>query len=870
MLSVSSFLNKSSWLAMVKIDLPSRVGWQSVYKVGALGVTAFILLGASAAWSQTNRVVFAEDDPTTQAAQQLQVQQATKPLTAQAAAPGLDFQAPEIEFKKETHEVVGKGGVTLSEGGVQVQADEGIFNTETKQGDVKGNVLMTTASGVLAAKSAKLNVEGETGTFKELEFDVEEGGYRVEAQEAQKVSEFEFELADTDMTTCRCPDGGKPWEISSSRCNLTQEGYAHAYNSTVYFQGLPILYTPYLVFPVKNERASGLLPARFGFGNRDGFEYAQPVFLSVDDTTGLTVTPFIATRSRVGSEFAFEKVFSETSRLDAGVTYSNESLRDGELRGLNMNGVAEPWIDQDRFGGFWKQRWISDSKDPYPIEFIADGRYTSDNLYIRELPAPQIGEQQSQFLTSTAAVRGTAFEFLNLEGRTEYNQMLLEPQETTFQRVPELMASTSKTLRPFGQNPLNLKLVTGGDIAATSFMREEGYQGWRTNIHPKVALPFQLSNYVRAQFGAELYQTNYHLNDDTVPPDKNSLYPDPLPKGDLFDKPDPENPAYIGTTDPKEPFGEGRTIPVFTYGMATGVEKVYDLERGNWFSKLISLGAENEGSELTRLKHTIEPNVQYRYVPEREQSSNPQFDSLDRFAHRSLVSYGLTTRLYGRFFEPYERTREVEDLTGVGNSLPMFDLGQSMLDFGRGAIVSPLAPVDTREGAIREIGQFYVSQGYDFVEAKRSVTEEESTNPFTDIKTGFILSPSTYLSASFESNLSPKDGQFSSYIWGLGLRDDRGDALRIRYSFVNYSLSQAEGNMEFKITDRIRLGTYGRYSFEDSEFQESRGLLRFFNSCKCWSIDVGAGRRINPERDQFLVSITFGGVGTMQQGMNLN
>jgi LPS-assembly protein len=841
-----------------------------LFSVRSLFAISAAILCCVPAFAQTNRIVFGEDDPTAQAAKQLQVQQATKPLTAAPAAPGLDFQAPSIEFKKETNQIVGKGGILLSEGGVQVQADEAVFNTETKQGDVKGNVLMTTSSGVLGAESAQLNVQSETGDFQGLEFDVEDGGYRVEAAQARKVSEFEFELSDSDMTTCRCPNGAKPWEISSGSCNLTQEGYAHAYDSTVYFQGLPVLYAPYLVFPVKNERASGLLPARFGFGNRDGFQYAQPVFLSVDETTGFTVTPFLASRSRVGSEFVFEKVFSQTSRLDLGVTYSNESLRDGELRGLNVNGLAEPWIDDNRFGGFWKQRWVSDSKDPYPVEFLVDGRYTSDNLYLRELPAPQIGEQQAQFMTSTAVVRGTAFESLNLEGRTEYNQMLLEPQETTFQRVPEFLASTSKTLRPFGSNPLNLKLVTGGDVSATSFMREDGYQGWRTNLHPKVALPFQLSNYVRAQVGTELHQTGYSLTDDQLPPPKSSLYPDPVPTTGLNNKPNPENPAASNAEIKNGDFGTNRTLPIFTYGMGTAVERVYDLDRGNFLSKIVALGAENEGSELTRLKHTIEPTVQYRYVPDVDQADNPQFDSLDRFAHRSLMSYGFTTHLYGRFNEPYERTREIEDLTRTGATLPMFDLGQSMLDFGKGAILAPLAPVDTREGEIRELAQFYVGQGYDFVEAARSVAPDESTNPFTDIKTGVIFSPSAYTSASFDSNVSAADAQFTSYNWGLGFRDDRGDALRMRYSFVNNTLSQAEGNFELKITDRVRFGTYGRYSFRDSEFQESRGLIRFFNSCKCWSIDLGAGHRINPDRSQVLVSITFGGVGSMGQGFNYN
>jgi LPS-assembly protein len=120
---------------------------------------------------------------------------------------------------------------------------------------------------------------------------------------------LEFELEESAMTTCRCQDGAKPWEIQSSTCNITQNGYAHSYGSKVYFEGVPIFYSPYLVFPVKNERASGLLPAQVGVNSRDGFQYIQPIFLNVDETTGFTVTPFIAARSRVGSEVTFDRIF---------------------------------------------------------------------------------------------------------------------------------------------------------------------------------------------------------------------------------------------------------------------------------------------------------------------------------------------------------------------------------------------------------------------------------------------------------------------------------------------------------------------------------------------------------------------------------
>jgi lipopolysaccharide assembly outer membrane protein LptD (OstA) len=810
---------------------------------------------------------------------------ATKPTPAPAAAPGLDFQAPQIEFRKDANEIVGKGGVKISEGGVQVQAEEGVFNTQTKQGDVKGNVVMTTSSGVLTADSARLNVEGETGEFSGLEFDVEEGGYRVESDKARKLSEFEFELQDTDMTSCRCPDGAKPWEISSSRCNITQGGYAHSYDSTFYFQGLPLIYSPYLVFPVKNERASGLLPASFGSSNRDGFEYSQPVFLSVDDTTGFTVRPFVATRTRVGGEVTFERVFSETSSVNAGLLYSNESLRienvngkdEKQLRGLTTAGIADPSIDTDRLGGFYRQNWISDKKDPYPIEVVADGHYVSDNMFLREIPEPNIGVAQAQYLVSSAVARGTAFEFLNLEGRSEYTQQLLEPQELQFQRLPELLASATHTVRPFGANPLGFKLVTSADAVGTGFVREDGYDGTRSNLHPKITAPFHVSNFFRGQFGAELHQTNYQLGDTSLPPAKSSYYPTAAPT--------PSDKSLQATDSDTEEMTEmdssySRTLPILTYGMGTGLERVYDLPRDSWFSRVVSLGAANEGSELTRLKHTIEPAGTYMYVPDVDQADNPQFDSLDRFYHRSLATYGVTSRLYGRFHEPYERTREVEELSAGGDTIPVFDLSQSLLDFGRGAVLAPERVLDTREGEIRELGQVFVRQGYYLsgYDAARGVNDGK-TSGVTDWQLGFVVSPSSYFSTGLSSNYNQDEGLFSSHDLSFGFRDDRDDMLRFRYTFVNNDVQQAletdqlEGNFELKLTEQLRAGAYARYNMNsesaNSGFIESQGLLRFTNSCRCWSIDLGVGERVNPDRRQVLLGFTLGGVGGMRQGMGM-
>lgn len=786
---------------------------------------------------------FMSDSSKQQATEKGLIKKATK--TTGIESPGVDFRAPIIEFDRNQNKVVGKGGVIIADSGVQVQADEGTFDTNTREGDVKGHVVVSSGAGLFNADAARLIVPSETGDFTNLDFEVEDGGYLVHSDKARKVSEFEFELEDSSFTTCHCPDGAKPWEMRTSSCSLTQEGYAHAYGSAVYFEGLPIFYSPYLALPVKNERASGILPPQWGISNQNGFMYRQPILGIIDDSSDFTLSPFIATESRYGSELTYERVFSETSQLSSGFVYSNESWRGDSLRGLNVDGVYDPTIDTNRTAGFWKQRWQPNKKLQLPVEFVADGRYTSDNLFLQEIPEPNIGDKQSQFLVSTAVLRGMAFNAINAEARAEYNQMLRTDQEVQTQRLPELSASSGMTFRPWGFNPYGLKVVTGAGATATDFVRQDGYDGWRTDVNPTVGVPFHISNYLKGQFSAQLHQTNY-ANNETMLPSTATPLPD-------------------GSTELDS--SASRSLPIFGYGMSSGVERIYGVERDSWFAKAVNLGARNERSELVRLKHTIEPNVSYTYIPNVDQTYNPLYDQLDRFRERSLFGYGFTSRLYGRFFEPIERVRTVEELSSADETLPVFDLANSMLDFGRTMTVPTYTTIDKREGEIRQLALFSMRQTYDYIEATKDV--DPNVDAFSDLNTSLILSPSSYFSTGFQTNYGTEDGRMHSYALSLGLMDDRDDMIRARYTFVEDSVNQLEANAEVALHPRVRLGGYARYDAEGNQMIESRGLIRFINSCKCWSADLGYGETINPDNAQVLFVFTFGGLGSIRQGVGI-
>ncbi|MEZ4754228.1 MAG: LPS assembly protein LptD [Bdellovibrionota bacterium] len=746
----------------------------------------------------------------------------------------VDFEAPEIEFLQEENTMRGQGGVIISAPGLQVQADKADLNLDTKDTKLKGGLLVTTEDGILSAESGSFNVDDTTGKFKQAQFDIEEDGYRVFSEDADKKSEVEYDLEDCWFSTCHCDDGSEPWKINSSTANITEEAYAHTYNTYLDFQGIPFFYTPYLAFPVKQERQSGLLVPEFGYDSRDGAELVLPIFLVLDEHTDITFTPFIETNTRIGSKLDFRKAFSKRNNINSRIIYSDESRRNGELRGTRVDGLDDPTFDNDRLGGFYKHIWRSDTDAAIPTSFVADVHLISDDLFLREFDDEEIGKRFARYSTSTAAISSQFSDYVYGSVSSEYNQAIESDDNLVFQRLPSASLLASKSYRPFGFNPYGLKLVPKIQLDAVDFARREGYDGWRYNISPSVKIPFHYKNYFNSDLLLTAHKTLYDLNNTTDPTD-----------GSLLD-------------DSQE-----RDIYSVSYKIATGVERVYDLEQDNFLTKLTSLGSRNQENRLRRVKHTIEPFVKYNYTPSEDQRELPIFDSFDRLRQRNVFTYGFDTRLLGRFTPLHGAGDEIVELTPRVDELPSLFSNAALTDLGDVDEIPHGAAVNMRKGEIRDLVNFSLKQSYDYEEDRKN--NDPNREPFSDVNAILGLYPTRDFAFKFDSNIDYKTGYLSS--WGVSthLRDDRGDKLRARYSFIDESVSQLEGNIEIALTERLSAGYYARFDDRDSEFVENRFALRLASACDCWFFDLGFDERSNPDKQRVFFSFTFAGLGDITQ-----
>jgi hypothetical protein len=344
-----------------------------------------------------------------------------------------------------------------------------------------------------------------------------------------------------------------------------------------------------------------------------------------------------------------------------------------------------------------------------------------------------------------------------------------------------------------------------------------------------LVLPWRLKNYLTGYFDAggreTLYDTSGHdllvipVGTSSQQQNNNSLALDGL---------------TLGGFDHREMvYGGG--------GISTVLEKIYDLQV---FS-------------LRHFKHTIEPMVDYSYVPRVEQRELPVFDEVDRVNARSLVTYGLVSRLFAKSGSVAERPAEKPEEAMSPENLE----------------VTP-APNYRASGASFELARFTLLEAYD---TAHSVTKQGSR--LTDIDAGLTLFPTSVLALTSMAGFDPHAKQLDQASVVMSLRSpwrssssssNRGRALQggpflqVSYTFIGgrEAVQQITGRMYYEFFDRFGLYYEPSYSLADRRLLYSEYGIRVKSKCDCWIIDIGVTDKVNPREVQTLFQVTLGGIGS--------
>ena len=126
-----------------------------------------------------------------------------------------------------------------------------------------------------------------------------ENQFRMEGDEIVKHGDDTYSFEEGMFTTCRCPPGERdPWQIRAGSADLEVGGYGTARNTTFEILGVPVVWLPWMIYPLKTERQSGLLFPEFGYGSRNGVDIGLPIFWAARDNLNITADAAVAQQAR--------------------------------------------------------------------------------------------------------------------------------------------------------------------------------------------------------------------------------------------------------------------------------------------------------------------------------------------------------------------------------------------------------------------------------------------------------------------------------------------------------------------------------------------------------------------------------------------
>ncbi len=205
--------------------------------------------------------------------------------SAELAAPSrteapIELTCDVLEYERGSRVYVARGSVLIRQADRSLSADWMAFNGTTRQGVASGNVIFEDGEDTLYAEFIEFDVSTLEGVVFAARFASEEDQLRLEGAVIEKTGEQTYVFEDGMFTSCRCPDDGRdPWRIRASKADLEIGGYGTARNTTFEILGVPVLWLPWMIYPLKTERQSGFLMPGFGFGQRHGFEVSVPYLM---------------------------------------------------------------------------------------------------------------------------------------------------------------------------------------------------------------------------------------------------------------------------------------------------------------------------------------------------------------------------------------------------------------------------------------------------------------------------------------------------------------------------------------------------------------------------------------------------------------
>ena len=223
-------------------------------------------------------------------------------------------------------------------------------------------------------------------------------------------------------TYTTCPPDSNGWQLKGRQIRLDRdEGWGEARDVTLNVKGMPVIWLPWITFPIDDRRKTGMLFPTISNSDSGGLDITQPVYINLHPQMDATVSP----RYIDGRGSGLETEFRYLNRLGLGQVSYGVLFKDRQFD------------DKNREVASWKhngsiQRW----------QLTADVNYVSDDFYFKDLDTGlEVSSQTHLPRLGEARYFGRHWQIL---GRVQSWQTIdptLPDDQEPYRRLPQLQLS---------------------------------------------------------------------------------------------------------------------------------------------------------------------------------------------------------------------------------------------------------------------------------------------------------------------------------------------------------------------------------------------------------------------------------------------
>lgn len=333
--------------------------------------------------------------------------------------------------------VLFKGNVNITQGNRSITTESAAFDKDTDQAKLSGGIQLRDPHVTIRAESADIDVATGDASFDNARFVLYESRMHGAASQLKKFGDNVINLENTVISSCE--PGDNAWSLRGSEISLhPDEHYGTAENMRVTIKDIPVVYLPYVRFPVGNERLTGFLTPTPSYSERNGTELSVPFYWNIAPNADATIIPnYLSNRGfMVGAEVRHLSRFFKT-QLDGSVISNDKggysSFLENEIRENRMTEEeAYPYRGRDRWYGKLEQQgglgqnWSSNIS-------VAE---LSDKDYLRDLYNGSIDSNRQAFIRQTASVDYRSEHWFSGIKVDEYR--LLTTEQQRYRELPRI------------------------------------------------------------------------------------------------------------------------------------------------------------------------------------------------------------------------------------------------------------------------------------------------------------------------------------------------------------------------------------------------------------------------------------------------